>query len=92
MKNFSKDKIVVLHSECYLIDYYLDMFNIKGYKVIDINVSKKDFNTKDIDRLIKDYKYVFLIHPFINEKCNYLFEGNFKITKITDKLYKLSNL
>lgn len=92
MKNFSKDKIAVLHSECYFIDYYLDMFDIKGYKVIDINVSKKDFNTKDIDKLIKENKYVFLIHPFINEQCNYLFEGNFKITKITDKLYKLSNL
>ena len=92
MKNFSKDKIAVLHSECYLIDYYLDMFDIKGYTVNDINVSKKDFNTKDIDKLIKENKYVFLIHPFKNEQRNYLFEDNFKITKITDKLYRISGL
>ena len=90
LKNFSKDKIIVLHSKLYFVNYYLDKYNIKNYPINDI--IPKDFKTDEICDLIKEYKYIFFIYPFMQEdqKYNYLFEEKFKMIEITPKLYCLS--
>ena len=90
MKNFSKDKIIVLHSQLYSINYYLNMFNIKDYPIK--NLTKKDLEIEDIYKLKQKYRYVFIIYPFTTEQYNDLFEKDFKLIAITKKLYALSNL
>lgn len=87
LNNFSKDKILVLHSKLYLIQFYLKNLNIMEYPIDEHNI-----NLTEIEYFVNMYKYVFFIYPFMQEqeKYNYLFEREFKMIEISPKLYYLS--
>lgn len=87
LNNFSKDKILVLHSKLYLIQFYLKNLNIMEYPIDEHNI-----NLTEIEYFMNMYKYVFFIYPFMQEeeKYNYLFEEKFKMIEISPKLYYLS--